>query len=194
MTNTCINYQTILPPVRGEHLAFGDTGVVIYCNSVQGARSNFEGGPSALSAGLTGRTPRYGYHLDAHRAGSKHFTLAHQPRDLADWGALGGIVGKATNSYWEVPVITGLDVIPNSDEMKHFGAALASFGSVALFHIPGVTPEARTVAEAFAGRSVPPATSHRAHRFRGLLCRLRGARATRPTWWCSPRRSSPSSR
>src|SRR4029079_10755767 len=23
MTNTCINYQTILPPVRGEHLAMG---------------------------------------------------------------------------------------------------------------------------------------------------------------------------
>src|SRR5262245_13324997 len=157
MTNTCINYQTILPPVRGEHLAFGDTGVVIYCNSVQGARSNFKGGPSALSAGLTGRTPRYGYHLDEHRAGSRHFTLAHQPRDLADWGALGGIVGKATNSYWEVPVITGLDAVPNSDEMKHFGAALASFGSVALFHIPGVTPEARTIAEAFAGRPVPPA-------------------------------------
>ena len=158
MTNTCINYQTILPPVRGEHLAFGDTGVVIYCNSVQGARSNFEGGPSALSAGLTGRTPRYGYHLDAHRGGSKHFTLAHQPRDFADWGALGGIVGKATNSYWEVPVLTGLEAIPNSDEMKHFGAALASFGSVALFHIPGVTPEARTIADAFAGRPVPPAT------------------------------------
>jgi predicted aconitase len=158
MTNTCINYQTILPPVRGEHLAFGDTGVVIYSNSVMGARSNFEGGPSALSAGLTGRTPRYGYHLEAHRVGSKHFTLTHQPRDLADWGALGGIVGKATNSYWEVPVITGLDAIPNSDEMKHFGAALASFGSVALFHIPGVTPEARTIAEAFAGRPVPSAT------------------------------------
>ena len=64
MTNTCINYQTIMPPVRGEHVAYGDTGVVIYCNSVCGARSNFEGGPSALSAGLTGRTPRYGYHLD----------------------------------------------------------------------------------------------------------------------------------
>lgn len=158
MTNTCINYQTILPPVRGEHLAMGDTGVVIYCNSVQGARSNFEGGPSALAAGLTGRTPRYGYHLDQHRAGSRHFTLAHQPRDLADWGALGGMVGKATNSYWEVPVLTGLDAVPNSDEMKHFGAALASFGSVALFHIPGVTPEARTIAEAFAGRPVPPAT------------------------------------
>jgi predicted aconitase len=60
MTNTCINYQTIMPPVLGEHVAYGDTGVVIYSNSVLGARSNYEGGPSALSAGLTGRTPRYG--------------------------------------------------------------------------------------------------------------------------------------
>ena len=157
MTNTCINYQTILPPVRGEHLAFGDTGVVIYSNSVMGARSNFEGGPSALSAGLTGRTPRYGYHLDAHRGGTRHFELRHQPRDLADWGALGGIVGKATNSYWEVPVVSGLEGAPNSDELKHFGAALASFGSVALFHIPGVTPETPALADAFRGRAIPAA-------------------------------------
>ena len=63
MTDTCINYQTIQAPIRGEHVAFGDTGVVIYSNSVCGARSNFEGGPSALAAGLTGRTPRYGFHL-----------------------------------------------------------------------------------------------------------------------------------
>jgi predicted aconitase len=34
MTNTCINYQTIMPPVLGEHVAYGDTGVVIYCNSM----------------------------------------------------------------------------------------------------------------------------------------------------------------
>ena len=158
MTNTCINYQTVLPPVRGEHLAYGDTGVVIYSNSVMGARSNFEGGPSALSAGLTGRTPRYGYHLDAHRAGTRLFELKHQPRDLADWGALGGIVGKATNSYWEVPVVTGLKATPNSDELKHFGAALASFGSVALFHIPGITPEAPALADAFQGRPIPAAS------------------------------------
>jgi hypothetical protein len=159
MTNTCINYQTVLPPVRGEHLAMGDTGVVIYSNSVMGARSNFEGGPSALAAGLTGRTPRYGYHLDAHRRGTRHFELRHTPRDLADWGALGGIVGKATNSYWEVPVVSGLGEAPNSDQLKHFGAALASFGSVALFHMPGVTPEAPTLADAFHGRPAPAATA-----------------------------------
>jgi len=155
MTNTCINYQTVLPPVRGEHLAMGDTGVVIYANSVQGARSNFEGGPSALAAGLTGRTPRYGYHLDAHRAGTLHFALDCRPHDLADWGALGGIVGRAANSYWQVPVISGLGRAPTSDELKHFGAALASFGSVALFHLPGITPEAPTLADAFHGRPAP---------------------------------------
>jgi predicted aconitase len=155
MTNTCINYQTILPPIRGEHLALGDTGVVIYCNSVLGARSNFEGGPSALAAGLTGRTPRYGFHLDAHRAGSIHCEVRCRPLDFADWGALGGIVGRAANSYWQVPVITGLDGPPSSDELKHFGAALASFGSVAMFHMPGITPEAPSLAEAFQGRPVP---------------------------------------
>jgi predicted aconitase len=159
MTNTCINYQTILPPVHGEHLALGDTGVVIYSNSVQGARSNFEGGPSALAAGLTGRTPRYGFHLDRQRAGTRHFALCYTPRDLADWGALGGIVGRATNSYWDVPVISGLDRVPSSDELKHFGAALASFGSVAMFHMPGITPEAPTLEAAFRGRAVPAAAA-----------------------------------
>ncbi|HVH80923.1 MAG TPA: aconitase X catalytic domain-containing protein [Stellaceae bacterium] len=141
MTDTCINYQTILPPVRGEHLAMGDTGVVIYSNSVFGARSNFEGGPSALAAALTGRTPRYGYHLDTCRRATRRFRLDTMPGDLAEWGALGGIVGRACGSYWEVPLIEGIDTPPGSDALKHFGAALASYGSVALFHMPGITAE-----------------------------------------------------
>jgi len=156
MTNTCINYQTLLPPVRGEHLAMGDTGVVIYCNSVMGARSNFEGGPSALAAALTGRTPRYGFHLDANRLGTRHFLVTQQPTELSSWGALGAIIGKAAGSYWEVPVVSGLARAPQSDELKHFGAALASFGSVALFHIVGVTPEAPNLAAAFGGGPAPP--------------------------------------
>ena len=141
MTDTCINYQTIMAPIRGEHLAYGDTGVVIYSNSVLGARSNFEGGPSALAAALTGRTPRYGYHLDACRRGTRRFRLGATPRDLSEWGALGGIVGEGCGSYWEVPVIEGVEAVPGSDALKHFGTALASFGSVALFHMPGITAE-----------------------------------------------------
>jgi predicted aconitase len=158
MTNTCINYQTILPPVQGEHLAFGDTGVVIYSNAVFGAHSNFEGGPSALAAALTGRTPRYGYHLARHRRGTLHFEVKHQPRDLSDWGALGGIIGRRTDNYWRVPVISGLEKSPNSDELKHFGAAAASFGSLAMFHMPGITPEAPHLSDAFHGEPVPAAT------------------------------------
>jgi hypothetical protein len=142
MTNTCINYQTIMPPVKGEHAAYGDTGVVIYTNSVCGARSNFEGGPSALSAGITGRTPRYGFHLDEQRNATLRVNVKWTPRELNEWGALGGVVGRLAGDYWQVPVLTGLDRIPGSDEMKHFGAALASFGSVALFHMAGITPEA----------------------------------------------------
>src|ERR1044071_5632744 len=141
MTDTCINYQTIMPPTRGEHLAMGDTGVVIYSNSVFGARSNFEGGPSALAAGLTGRTPRYGYHLDECRVPTRHFRLAMVPRDLSEWGALGGIIGRACGSYWEVPLIEGVTTSPGSDALKHFGAALASYGSVALFHMRGITAD-----------------------------------------------------
>jgi predicted aconitase len=142
MTDTCINYQTIMPPVRGEHMAYGDTGVVIFSNSVCGARSNFEGGPSALSAGLTGRTPRYGFHLDAQRQVTFVVEVSFTPRELCDWGTLGGIVGRLAGDYSQVPALIGVDRVPSADEMKHFGAALASFGSVALFHMAGITPEA----------------------------------------------------
>jgi predicted aconitase len=141
----------VQPATRGEHVAFGDTGVVIYSNSVCGARSNFEGGPSAIAAGLTGRTPRYGYHLDAARQATVHVVVEWTPRALDEWGALGGVVGRLAGNYWAVPVIEGIEGAPGSDALKHFGAAMASFGSTALYHIVGITPEAATL------RDVAPA-------------------------------------
>jgi predicted aconitase len=158
MTDTCINYQTIMPAVLGEHMAYGDTGVVIYSNSVLGARSNFEGGPSALAAGLTGRTPRYGYHLAEKRRATLLLRIDHTPRALNDWGALGGIVGRIAGDYWQVPALLGIDRVPTSDELKHFGAALASYGSVALFHMVGITPEAQRL-EDIADASLVPMTT-----------------------------------
>ena len=145
MTDTCINYQTIQAPARGESVAFGDTGVVIYSNSVCGARSNFEGGPSALAAGLTGRTPRYGFHLDEIRKAKVRFRVDWTPVTLNDWGALGGLIGRLAGNYWAVPHVEGLSVRPTSDQLKHFGAAMASFGSSAMFHLADVTPEAASV-------------------------------------------------
>jgi predicted aconitase len=146
MTDTCINYQTIQAPIRGEHVAYGDTGVVIYSNSVCGARSNFEGGPSALAAGITGRTPRYGFHLDDQRRATLRLRVDWTPASLNDWGALGAVIGKLAGNYWAVPVVEGLSAVPGSDALKHFGAAMASFGSIALYHLVGITAEAHTLA------------------------------------------------
>lgn len=154
-SNTCINYQTLDVPHFGERLAWGDTGTVIWANSVAGARSNFEGGPAALAAALCGRVAEYGFHLDEHRRGTALVEVADQPRCLSDWGALGALVGRALPDYWEVPVLAGLERNPGPDELKHLGAALASYGSQAMFHMVGVTPEARTVEEGFGGEPPP---------------------------------------
>ena len=151
MTDTCINYQTIMPPVKGEHLAFGDTGVCIYSNSVFGARTNYEGGPSALASALTGRAPAYGFHLDQNRRATRRVIVETTPEDYLDWGALGALIGEQMGSYFEVPYVEGIDAA-TSDDLKHFGAAMASYGSTALYHIAGLTPEAD---EALDGRELP---------------------------------------
>jgi hypothetical protein len=150
MTNTCINYQTIQAPTRNEHVAFGDTGVVIYSNSICGARSNFEGGPSALAAGITGRTPRYGFHLPEMRRATLRIHVDFTPTSLNGWGALGGVIGRIAGNYWAVPVIEGIEGAPRSDQLKHFGASMASFGSIALFHLLGLTPEAAQLTDVAA--------------------------------------------
>ncbi|MBI4205879.1 MAG: aconitase X catalytic domain-containing protein [Betaproteobacteria bacterium] len=149
--DTCINYQTLYQPHKGEHVAWGDTGTVIYANSVFGARSNFESGPVALAAALTGRVPEYGFHLDQHRKGSFQVNLKADLRDVADWGAVGKIVGSAHQDYFAVPVFNGVKQRPGADQLKHLGAALASYGSMGMFHMVGVTPEAPTLKAAFAG-------------------------------------------
>ncbi len=147
--DTCINYQSLYQPHLGEHVAWGDTGTVIYANSVLGARSNFESGPVAFAAALTGRTPAYGFHLDERRRGNILVQLEAAPKNLADWGAIGRLVGEKHQDYFAVPVFAGVEESPTADDLKHLGASLASHGSTGMFHVVGVTPEARTVEDAF---------------------------------------------
>jgi len=150
-TDTCINYQTLYQPHFGEHLAWGDTGTVIWANSVCGARSNFEAGPAALAAALTRRVPEYGFHLDEHRRGTFVVELETELDDLAEWGALAKLVGESHQDYFAGAVFTGIKRAPTADELKHLGAALASYGSMALYHMVGVTPEAPTLEAALGG-------------------------------------------
>jgi hypothetical protein len=155
---TCINYQTVYQPHIGEHVAWGDTGTVAWANSILGARSNYESGPAAVAAGITGRTPAYGFHLDRQRLATVHVRVSFTPHGIADWGALGAAVGWQILDYWTVPALEFDEPVePSPDELKHLAASIAAHGSIAMFHIVGVTPEAASRDTAFGG--LPPERS-----------------------------------
>jgi predicted aconitase len=148
-TNSCVPYYHGYVPRLGEHLAWAESSAVVFVNSVLGARDNREGGPSALAAGLTGRTPLYGLHTDEGRKGDVLFKVTTPLSGVADYGALGGYVGRLVGA--KIPVFTGL-VRPTMEELVYLSAALASSGGVAMFHAVGVTPEAPSVEAAFGGK------------------------------------------
>ena len=161
-THGYVNFHSIVPPGFGENTAFGSTPVCIYANSVLGARCNFEGGPAALAAAFTGRVPRYGFHLDRCRRGSHLFVLEARPHSPADWNVLGALIGERLGSYWRVPVIEGVDDRPDGVALSNLGAAMATFGSLAMFHMIGVTPEAPDRTSAFEAAPPQPVVIRRA--------------------------------
>ena len=135
---TCTPYQIYDSLAeRGDHLAWSESSAVCYANSVIGARTNREGGPSALAAALIGKTALYGYHLDHNRQPS-HVIEAKAELEGSDYGALGFLVGKEVGDG--VPLFR-LRSSPTKDELKALGAAMAASGSVALYYVDGVTPK-----------------------------------------------------
>lgn len=153
--NTCTPYQVGNVPVKGEHCAWMESSAVIYINSVLGARTNAEGRESTGAAMLTGKIPYWGLHLDENRRGTHLIQLDIDVSTTADWGLLGYWVGEQVQDC--IPVIEGVSHQPNLARLKHFGAAAASSGGVEMYHLVGVTPEARTREQAF-GASRPSAT------------------------------------
>ena len=149
--HTCTPYLIGHCPKFGEHVAWGESSAIAFVNSVLGARTNREGGPAALAAAIAGRVPAYGYHLDENRRGQFLILVDASLSDIADYGALGYWVGTRVESG--VPVFTGIPGDVSTDQLKSLGAALASSGAVALFHIVGVTPEAPTLESAFGGNT-----------------------------------------
>jgi hypothetical protein len=145
-------------PARGDALAWAESSAVAFANSVIGARSNREGGPSAIAAAVVGRTARYGYHLDGNRRASTIVEVRCPVRSVADFGALSYTVGKAVGSgvpwfadlaRWLPPLPADLTLGgPAGDRLKTLGAGLAAYGAVAVYHVAGYTPEARDLGEA----------------------------------------------
>jgi len=152
-TWTCTPYTTFNVPHFGEHLGWSESSAVVFANSVIGARTNRLAAYVDLCAALTGRVPCFGLHLDDGRHGDVLFELEAELSDeFADhyFPALGYLVGQVVKD--RIPVVTGIRRA-TLDQLKAFGAASAASGSVALYHMVGITPEARTLKEAFGGRT-----------------------------------------
>jgi len=139
---TCTPYYAH-PLKLGEHVAWSESSAVVFANSVCGARTNREGGPSALCAAITGRTPCYGMHLEHERAPTVHVVVEDALKGH-EYGALGLVMGERLGST--IPLFT-MHSVPTHDELKALGAALAASGSVPLFHVANITPEAQKYVE-----------------------------------------------
>lgn len=142
-TCTCTPYLTGNLPHFGESIAWAESSAVCFANSVIGARTNREGGPSALAAALTGYTPCYHFHLQSYRRPTIYFHIDAPLQGNAAWGALGRVIGEQIEASGKqrVPYLTGI-ATASLDELKSFCASIATYGGVALFHIEGITPEA----------------------------------------------------
>jgi hypothetical protein len=135
---TCTPYLIGITPKAGEHIAWAESSAVAYANSVLGARTNREGGPSALAAAICGVTPEYGLHIDENRVAELEVTVSASLETVRDFAALGHLVGKMSKRRY--PAFKGIKDA-GSDQLKVLGAAMAASGSVPLFFIEGITPE-----------------------------------------------------
>ncbi|GAB4530858.1 MAG: hypothetical protein Kow0063_09480 [Anaerolineae bacterium] len=155
-TWTCAPYQTDLRPVFGQQIAWGESNAIVFANSVLGARTERYPDLLDICCAITGRAPAVGLHLTRNRAGQLWLRLLDVPlpiqRDDSFYPVLGHLMGKIARD--RIPVLTGLEVEPGEDQLKALGAAAASSGTVALFHLVGITPEAPTLEAAFQGK--PP--------------------------------------
>jgi cis-L-3-hydroxyproline dehydratase len=153
-TFTCAPYQTENAPSFGEQIAWSESNAVAFANSVIGARTNRYGDYLDICCALTGRAPAAGLHLDEPRLATVVVKLESIPPDLPlrddFYPVLGYLLGSIVTN--EVPVVNGLDCRPTEDQLKAMAAAAASSGEVAMFHIAGITPEAKTLDGALGAR------------------------------------------
>ncbi len=136
-TCTCTPYLIGNTPRFGQHIAWSESSAVAYANSVLGAYTNREGGPSALASALTGKTPLYGMHLEKNREAKMLVKVNCNIKGTWEFGALGKAIGEKTCA--EPALITGIKDA-TIEELKSFGASIATYGGAAIFHIEGITP------------------------------------------------------
>lgn len=149
LTYNCTPYVATNIPHFGEIVAFSESSATPYVNAIWGARSNREGANSALCAAITGYVPKYGLLSDENRYGTVLVNIQADMKNDSMYHYL-GMCGEKIGPG--IPVFTGLPEVISSAALTNLCAELNTSGAYDMFHIPGFTPEARTVDEAFGNR------------------------------------------
>ncbi len=149
-TWTCAPYQAGHRPGLGEQVAWGESNAIAFVNSVLGARTERYGDFLDACCALTGRAPLHGLHLAEARRARVVVDLSEVPDALKGRDVLYPVLGTwlGLEVGQEVSALVGLPATVTEDQLKALGAAAASTGAVALFHVVGVTPEAATLEQA----------------------------------------------
>jgi len=145
ITCTCIPYFVGNRPRFGESVAWAESSAISFANSVLGARTNREGGPTALASSITGRTPLHGLHLDENRRPTHRVQVQSELHNDLDFSLLGYALGRKLGCC--VPFITGTNMGRNFDYLKTLGASMATSGAIALYHFDGITAESHLIKE-----------------------------------------------
>lgn len=134
-TCTCTPYLVGNRPRQGAHIAWSESSAIGFANSVLGAMTNREGGPSALAAAITGRTPNYGLHIPENRGATVMVDVKARMITTSDFSLLGYTVGRIIGSG--IPLFLGIGHT-DQDRLKIMSAALAASGGIAMFHVKGM--------------------------------------------------------
>lgn len=150
-TCTCYMDEVGNTPQKGDVLSWAESSAVVYANSVLGARCNRNSGIIELFGSIVGYVPYFGFLTDEGRKAT--WVVDIQSTKKPEAQILGSAIGMKVME--DVPYVRGLDTFLGSelnDEakayLKDFGAATASNGAVGLYHIGGLTPEAKEQGEA----------------------------------------------
>jgi predicted aconitase len=140
-TITCTPYLVGSTPLPFTDAFLSESSVVAFENSMLAVRTNREAGLSTLLYAIAGYGPRYGLHLQSNRNPRIKIKVETKLSGAVDFSLLGYKMGELAQGH--IPYITGINGIPSIEEIKEMGAAGAASGSIDLFHIEGITPEAK---------------------------------------------------
>jgi predicted aconitase len=124
---TCTPYLAGNLPGKGQHIAWAESSATVFANSYIGAKTNREGGPSALAAAIVGKTAEYGLHIPENRIPRVRIDLDDVPEGLVPLA--GYVVGRMAGN--RIPYMPRLVLTP--DQHKSFGAALAATSAVSMY-------------------------------------------------------------